>query len=87
MHVGHEQVINIFISLFFIFIIYSFLLDETQKQLFEQVLTRMHMSPEEELYIRRIVKNTDHGLEKLLTSKFTTSINISNSFLFHRINT
>lgn len=45
------------------------------------------MSPEEELYIRRIVKNTDHGLEKLLTSKFTTSINISNSFLFHRINT
>jgi len=30
----------------------------------------MHMSKEEELYIRNTIKNTDHGLEKLFTSKF-----------------
>jgi hypothetical protein len=33
----------------------------------------MQMSPEEELYVRSTVKNTDPGLEKLFTSKFIIS--------------
>jgi hypothetical protein len=37
------------------------------------------MSKEEELYVRNTIQNTDHGLEKLFTSKF---INFYKEFNF-----
>jgi hypothetical protein len=59
--------------------------EQAQKQLFEEVLTNMHMSPEEEIYIRKTIKNTNNGLEKLFTSQFIISSKIEKSFLFGRI--
>jgi hypothetical protein len=49
--------------------------EQAQKQLFEEVLT----------YIRKTIKNTNNGLEKLFTSQFIISSKIEKSFLFGRI--
>ena len=54
--------IDIFFS-----IIQSFFNDDSQRQMFEQVLANMHISAEDKLYVREFL-NTDGGLEKLLAS-------------------
>lgn len=40
------------------------------------------MTPEEEIYIRKTVKNTDHGLEKLFTSKNNSFNRVYQFFFF-----
>ncbi|CAF3798269.1 unnamed protein product [Rotaria sp. Silwood1] len=53
----------------------SFLTDDSQRELFEEVLSNMHITSEEKSYIRKTIIDTDGGLEELFTKLFQNKDN------------
>ena len=43
--------------------------DPQKKHLFDDVIAKMHMTPEEEMYVRTTVNSVHNGLERLFTGK------------------